>query len=76
MRYLKPLSPQVVAVSDDSWSCSNAAEDGWSTGDFVEGDNWKPAAYFNGHPPYKTAQQVTLKAKDKHLNFLKPPLIH
>ena len=53
MAQIKDSSNRVVAVSDDSWHCSNSEEDGWSTLDFVEGENWKPAAYYNGQPPYK-----------------------
>ena len=33
----------VFAVSDNSWQCGNAAQDGWATGDF-SGD-WSAAAY-------------------------------
>ena len=35
-----------VAVTDNSWSCSNAADDGWEKADFVEGDNWNAASYY------------------------------
>ena len=53
MAQIKDSSNKVVAVSDDSWHCSNTEEDGWSTLDFEEGDSWKPAAYYSGQPPYK-----------------------
>ena len=53
MSQIVDSSNNVVAVSDDSWSCSNKAEDGWSTADFSEGDSWKPAAYYGGQGPYK-----------------------
>ena len=33
----------MFVVSDDSWQCNNAAQDGWATGDFT-GD-WSAAAY-------------------------------
>ena len=35
-----------VLVTDNSWSCSNAADDGWEKADFVEGDNWNAASYY------------------------------
>ena len=40
-----------VLVTDNSWSCSNAADDGWENADFVEGENWNAASYSN-HPSY------------------------
>ena len=42
-----------VLVTDDSWSCSNTADDGWEKADFVEGGNWNAASYYN-HGGYIT----------------------
>ncbi|XP_063676881.1 coadhesin-like [Bolinopsis microptera] len=36
-----------VLMTDNSWSCSNTADDGWEKADFVEGDNWKYAASYS-----------------------------
>ena len=35
-----------VLVTDNSWSCSNTADDGWEKADFLEGDNWNAASYY------------------------------
>ena len=35
-----------VLVTDNSWSCSNTADEGWETADFQEGDNWNSASYY------------------------------
>ena len=36
-----------VLMTDNSWSCSNTADDGWEKADFVEGDNWNAASYYS-----------------------------
>merc|ERR1712176_503282 len=35
-----------VLVTDNSWSCSNTADDGWEKADFKEGDGWNAASYY------------------------------
>ena len=45
-------SGEVISVSDNSWKCSNQAQDGWSKGDFAEDASWKPAAYYTSHGAY------------------------
>ena len=42
-----------VLITDDSWSCSNTADDGWEKEDFVEGENWNAASYYR-HSSYVT----------------------
>ena len=37
---------KVFAVSDDSWSCSNQAQQGWSSDDFTEDSSWNLATWY------------------------------
>ena len=45
---------KTVVVSDNSWKCSNQAQEGWATGGFSEGAGWKPATVTNNQAPYLT----------------------
>ena len=40
-----------VLVTDDSWSCSNTADHGGGNADFIQGENWNAASYYN-HPSF------------------------
>ena len=53
MAAVQDVAGDDVLVTDDSWSCSNAADDGWEKADFVEGGNWNAASYYN-HGGYIT----------------------
>ena len=53
MAAVQDVTGDDVLVTDDSWSCSNAADDGWEKADFVEGGNWNAASY-NNHGDYMT----------------------
>ena len=53
MAAVQDVTGENVLVTDDSWSCSNAADDGWEKADFVEGGNWNAASYYN-HGGYIT----------------------
>ena len=57
-----------VLVTDDSWSCSKTADDGWEKADFVEGENWNAASYYN-HPPYVSGvgQWSSMSANRKNI---------
>ena len=41
-----------ILVTDDSWTCSNTADEGWQLANFHEGDNWKPATYVTDNNYY------------------------
>ena len=43
---------EVIVVTDNSWKCSNQAQDGWSAGGFSEGGSWKPATVTSNQTPY------------------------
>ena len=43
---------EVTVVTDNSWKCSNQAQDGWSAGGFSEGASWKPATVTSNQTPY------------------------
>ena len=53
MASVQDVAGDDVLVTDDSWSCSNTADDGWEKADFVEGRNWNAASYYN-HGGYIT----------------------
>ena len=41
-----------ILVTDDSWTCSKTAEEGWLRADFKGGDNWSPASYVTDNEYY------------------------
>ena len=41
-----------IPVTDDSWTCSNTADEGWFRAEFHEGGNWRPASYVSDHRFY------------------------
>jgi len=54
MADLKDSEGNVLMVSDDSWSCSNSGDDGWSSAGFAGGDNWAAAADDVSHGAYSS----------------------
>ena len=41
-----------ILVTDDSWTCSRTADEGWLRADFKGGDNWSPASYVTDNEYY------------------------
>ena len=39
MATVQDMAGDDVLITDDSWSCSNTADDGWEKDNFVEGEN-------------------------------------
>ena len=68
MATIQDVAGDDVLVTDNSWSCSNAADDGWENADFVEGENWNAASYYN-HPSYVSGdgQWTSMSANRKNI---------
>ena len=54
MATVEDSTGNVFVVSDNTWKCSNQAQDGWSKSGFVEGASWKPAFYYTGQGAYNS----------------------
>ena len=54
MATVEDSTGNVFVVSDNTWKCSNQAQDGWSKSGFIEGASWKPAFYYTGQGAYNS----------------------